>query len=117
MFSLGNVNDLEREFFQKEDQNLRQQQGSDLAPSSSKWHAHTVKVLETIKQNLEDQDSLSYQSLTKGCSKRTASGFFFELLQLKTWDFIDVRQEGSYGDVMVRFIITITCAHTHLTTF
>lgn len=101
VFSLGNVNDLEREFFQKEDQNLRQQQGSDLAPSSSKWHAHTVKVLETIKQNLEDQDSLSYQSLTKGCSKRTASGFFFELLQLKTWDFIDVRQEGSYGDVMI----------------
>jgi len=101
VFSLGAVNDLEREFLQKEDQSLRQEQGSELALSSSKWHAHTVKVLEIIKRNLEDQDSLSYQSLTKGCTRRTASGFFFELLQLKTWDFIDVNQEGSYGDVMI----------------
>lgn len=103
ILSLGAVNDLEQEFLQKEIQDLRQHQGSDLALSSSQWHAHTVKVLEIIKRNLEDQqiDDLSYQALTKGCSRRTASGFFFELLQLKTWDFIDVRQDGSYGDVLI----------------
>lgn len=99
IFSLGAVNDLEREFFQQENQ--RQEQGSELASSASKWHAHTVKVLEIIKRNLEDQESMSYQSLTKGCSRRTASGFFFELLQLKTWDYIEVGQDDSYGDVMI----------------
>merc|ERR1712060_56295 len=99
-FSLGAVNDLEREFLQKA-QDTRQEQGSDLALSSSKWHAHTVKVLEIIKRNLEDQDSLSYRLLTEGCSRRTASGFFFELLQLKTWDFVDVSQEDSYGDIII----------------
>merc|ERR1719232_1257857 len=52
-FSLGAVNDLEREFLQKAE-DTRQEQGSDLAPSSSKWHAHTVKVLEIIKRNMED---------------------------------------------------------------
>merc|ERR1711971_1497491 len=102
-FSLGAVNDLEREFLQKGNQDTRQEQGSDLALSSSQWHVHTVKVLEIIKRNLQDEerDNLSYRSLTKGCSRRTASGFFFELLQLKTWDFIDVRQDESYGDVLI----------------
>ena len=36
----------------------------------------------------EKPSELSYKKLSAGCSRRTASGVFFELLQLKTWDFI-----------------------------
>eukprot|EP00957_Ditylum_brightwellii_P122917 9371618-Ditylum_brightwellii.AAC.1 len=43
--------------------------------------------------------SLSYNSLSKGCSRRTAVGVFFEMLQLKTWDFIELDQAESYGDI------------------
>jgi chromatin segregation and condensation protein Rec8/ScpA/Scc1 (kleisin family) len=28
-------------------------------------------------------------------------GVFFELLQLKTWDFLELEQDESYGDILV----------------
>lgn len=105
VLSLGAVNDLESDFLSKQSTTTdRQEQGSDLISSSSKWHSNTVKVLEIIKREMEktDDNTLSFQSLTKGCRRRTASGFFFELLQLKTWDFIEVNQQESYGDILVR---------------
>jgi cohesin complex subunit SCC1 len=50
----------------------------------------------------EDETMLSYNKLSGGCSRRTAAGVFFELLQLKTWDFIELNQEEEYGDIEVR---------------
>ena len=44
---------------------------------------------------------LSYDELSKGCSRRTAASVFFELLQLKTWDFIELEQNNSYADIAV----------------
>lgn len=120
LLSLGHVNDLEEELFgspnNKDDEEVadRQQLGSELVSSSSKWHPHTVKVLGMLKRHLratdeeeeEDgapakADSLSYLQLSEGCTRRTASGVFFELLQLKTWDFIELNQNESYGDIVV----------------
>ena len=90
-FSLGAVNDLEEEISGES----RQEQGDTLASSGSKWHKHTVKVLDMLKKNMttdeddgEKQNDLSYDKLSYGVSRRTACGVFFELLQLKTWDFI-----------------------------
>ena len=112
-FSLGAVNDLEAELADEP----RQAQGDDLASSATKWHAHTVKVLSMLKRNMDadtnenedsdDSDSdgkekgLSYDKLSYGTSRRTACGVFFELLQLKTWDFIELGQETSYGDIKI----------------
>lgn len=44
---------------------------------------------------------LMYDSMSKGASRRTAAGVFFELLQLKTWDYIDLEQDISYGNIKV----------------
>jgi len=106
-FSLGAVNDLEADLADEP----RQGQGEDLVSSSTKWHPHTVKVLSMVKRNLEaiDEDEeendnakeLSYDKLSYGTSRRTACGVFFELLQLKTWDFIELGQESSYGDIKI----------------
>jgi len=52
--------------------------------------------------NEESEDKpnqLSYNDLSTGCSRRTAAGVFFEMLQLKTWDFVELEQEESYGDI------------------
>lgn len=105
-FELGLVNDFE------EDIGPRQEGGSDAVSSSSKWHKHTVKVLSLLKQNMtsgakEDDDEegqtkateLSYDKLSAGCSRRTAASVFFEILQLKTWDFIEVEQDEPYADI------------------
>ena len=91
-FSLGPVNGDE---FLSDDED-RQAQGSDLVSSNSKWHKHTVKVLNMLKRNMstgdetvQDEeaepkpDHLSFDKLSSGVSRRTASSVFFELLQLK----------------------------------
>ena len=36
-----------------------------------------------------------------GAKRRTAAGVFFETLQLKTWNFIDVEQPEAFGDITV----------------
>lgn len=115
-FSLGHVNDLEQELFGSDDEDnneeQRQAHGGDLQSASSKWHPHTIKVFSMLKRNMGEGDdeniddikkasNLSYDRLSKGCSRRTAAGVFFELLQLKTWDYIELNQDKSYGDILV----------------
>jgi hypothetical protein len=94
-FSLEPTNDMENDLVGDEDV-PRQAQGSELVSSSSKWHKNTVKTLAMLKRNMgsdsaegdeEKAPNLSYDKLSHGCSRRTAVGVFFELLQLKTWDF------------------------------
>jgi len=70
---------------------------------AGKWHPHTSKVLGMLKNNMVESNNgaLSFNNLSVGCSRRTAAGVFFELLQLKTWDFIDVNQKEAYGDITV----------------
>lgn len=108
-FSLGAVNDLEADLIDEP----RQVEGpeDEIASSSTKWHKHTVKVLELLKRNMtmdspnDEEDvpnELSYDKLSYGTSRRTACGVFFELLQLKTWDFIELEQESSYGDIIIK---------------
>lgn len=102
----------------------RQSADGEETSSHAKWHKHTVKVLSMLKRNMatpeeaaaaaanEDEEGdeaatdkkptkLSYDQLSSGCSRRTAAGVFFELLQLKTWDFIEVDQEEAYGDITI----------------
>ena len=109
-FSLGAVNDMEADFDQNETTDSadapRQEQGDELVSSKGKWHKHTVKVLSMLKRNMAEANkkgevNLSYNKLSHGCSRRTASGVFFEILQLKTWDFVDVDQEESYADIKI----------------
>jgi cohesin complex subunit SCC1 len=103
-FSLGAVNDLQEDYVEEEP---RQEQGDELVSSSAKWHKHTVKVLAMLKRNMAATDEtdgvkqLSYDKLSYGISRRTACSVFFELLQLKTWDFIELDQEESYGDIKI----------------
>jgi cohesin complex subunit SCC1 len=112
-FSLGAVNDLEKELYQIGDEGEeggdqpRQVLGDELVSHTSKWHKHTIRVLGMLKCNMNNEDEpdeepkLSYNKLSSGCSRRTAAGVFFEILQLKTWDFVELNQEKSYGDISI----------------
>jgi len=87
--TLGLVNDLEEEIVvgaDEDDENPRQAVGDELVSSDSKWHKHTLKVYSMLRRNMgstatddEDNkpDNLSYNRLSKGCSRRTAAGVFF----------------------------------------
>ena len=90
-FALGAVNDIQA------DANA----SVHVDAAGNKWHPHTTKVLGMLRNNMEGEKSLSFTTLSEGCSRRTAAGVFFELLQLKTWDYIDVNQADAYGDITV----------------
>jgi len=117
-FSLGAVNDLEKDLYEVDNEEdagdqPRQAAGDELVSHTTKWHKHTVRVLGMLKRNMQSDEAelgedesekpsqLSYNKLSAGCSRRTAAGVFFEMLQLKTWDFVELNQDKSYGDIMV----------------
>jgi Conserved region of Rad21 / Rec8 like protein len=106
--SLGLVNDFVNEFEEddEEENDPRQGQGDQLVSSSSKWHKHTVKVFDMLRRNMPDDDprQMSFNAICDpdAVTRRTACGVFFELLQLKTWDYIELDQDEFYGDMKVR---------------
>ena len=59
--------------------------------------------LPVDEQNEDDKKAshLMFNTVSKGASRRTAAGVFFELLQLKTWDYIDLQQGESYGNIKI----------------
>ncbi|CAB9507958.1 rad21-like protein 1 [Seminavis robusta] len=93
------------------EEDMRQAAGTELVSSNSKWHKHTVRVLQLLQRTMGDKggtktssgedkkDHLVFGDLSKNCSRRTAAGVFFEILQLKTWDFVEVDQDEAYGDI------------------
>jgi cohesin complex subunit SCC1 len=91
---------------QDDDDETRQALG-DKEGTAQKWHQHTVKVLQMLQRTMSDNDEkeqqqqVSYDALSKNCSRRTAASVFFELLQLKTWDFIEIDQQDPYGDIEI----------------
>jgi cohesin complex subunit SCC1 len=97
------VNELQVED-QDDDDETRQALG-DKEGTAQKWHQHTVKVLQMLQRTMADNgqqqmvQEVSYDALSKNCSRRTAASVFFELLQLKTWDFIEIDQQDPYGDI------------------
>lgn len=119
-FSLGAVNDLEKELYpvsgdgKEEGDDPRQTVGDDLVSHTSKWHKHTIRVFGMLRRNMRSRNvdeldeeemekptQLGYNKLSAGCSRRTATGVFFEMLQLKTWDFVELNQDKSYGDITI----------------
>lgn len=119
---LGLVNELEVDEDEEDDQEDRQAVG-DVSSSTTKWHKHTVRVLQHLQQNMRDPDRnreggndddydneeyenlpdhLQFQQISKNVSsRRNAASVFFELLQLKTWDFIELDQSEAYGDITI----------------
>ena len=110
MLQLGWVNDFEQDLEEDGPRHAAPAEGSS---STSKWHKHTVKVLQMLQKNMPREGSgsrgtLSFDKLSKDSSRRTAASVFFELLQLKTWDFIELEQDGAFGNIEVRFSMRVT---------
>ena len=77
---------------------------SSSSSEKRKWHGRTVKMMEllALKFSEAEGDSITYQDLAENHKRRVVAGAFFEVLQLKTWGRIDIKQAEPYG------VITIT---------
>ena len=49
----------------------------------------------------EKATEVLFQDIAEHCTRRTAASVFFETLQLKTWDFIEVDQDEEYGPITI----------------
>lgn len=124
LLDLGMVNDMvldsdedaENSDNDNDDNENNRQALGEMASSSTKWHKHTVRVYKHLQKSLRGNvvsrdnsasppqlpDSVSFDQLTKRVvSRRNASSIFFEMLQLKTWDFIELQQDESYGKIAI----------------
>jgi hypothetical protein len=63
------------------------------------WSSRTAMVFDVLQDQLKEQDSVSFKAISKGISRRTAAACFLEILQLKTWGFVDVAQESPFADI------------------
>lgn len=113
---LGLVNELALDSDEDEDDENREAIG-DQNSNSTKWHKHTVRVLQLLQRKIkapgdddEDEDDdeenkkqshVQFEELSHNCTRRTAASVFFELLQLKTWDFVELEQPEPYGGIAV----------------
>ena len=118
----GMVNDARGDEEEDDEDDPRQASGTELVSSSSKWHKHTVRVLDMFQRLMGEKDGikdaegkdkpdhLTFGDISKKLTRRTAAGVFFEMLQLKTWDFVEVDQGEAYGDITVRpFVFFVFC--------
>jgi len=94
---LGAVNDLQ----QQVDGAEVVEGGDDEGEPGQNWHPHTVKVFKLLQRQFQTKDVVSYNTIARGTKRRTAAGCFFELLQLKTWDYIELQQSEAFGDIKV----------------
>ena len=110
------VNELALDSDEEDDDETREAIG-DQNSSKTKWHKHTVKVLQLLQRRmrpLEAEDGADdgeeeegkatevlFQDIAEHCTRRTAASVFFETLQLKTWDFIEVDQDEEYGPITI----------------
>lgn len=110
VFSLGATNGLDDVTFGNNSTNDNEgDERDDTTTTTTKWHRNTLKVFDVLKKNLGNADdsehsvkeTVSYNELTVGVSRRTAVGLFFELLQLKTLNYIELNQGESFGDITV----------------
>jgi chromatin segregation and condensation protein Rec8/ScpA/Scc1 (kleisin family) len=47
------------------------------------------------------QDKLFFKEMVNGGTRRTAAASFMEILQLKTWDLLELSQGSAFGDIAV----------------
>jgi len=104
VFSLGATNGLD-DFGDDADDDTDRQTAEE---TTATWHKNTVRVFEVLKHKMAPKDDdasvvdqVFYNELSHGVTRRTAAGVFFEILQLKTLNFIELHQDEAFGDIQI----------------
>ncbi len=74
---------------------------SPIEANTADWNPRTKHVFDIVNDQLQRRESISFQDLSIGVSKRTAAACFLEILQLKTWDIIDITQERPFDTIVI----------------
>jgi len=84
---------------------VTQDGGEQLVTSEEYEQGHltvrTQKMMTSLRTGFETKESLSYEGMTAGKDRRAAAACLFEILVLKTKDYIEVQQDEPYADITV----------------
>lgn len=69
--------------------------------SITTWNERTAEVFGILKKEFSDKEIVTFSELSAGISRRVAAGSFMEVLQLKTWGYIDVQQDEPFADITI----------------
>lgn len=72
------------------------------ASAISTWNPRTRGVFDILKDQFNENDEVSFQTIANGISRRTAAGAFLEVLQLKTWGHVDLTQDSPFADIQIK---------------
>jgi hypothetical protein len=87
---------------EKEREERERAEMSEKPPSAKELIARTQKMYALLKKKFGETDSLSFSELLGDSPNRaTAAGSFYQLLVLKTEDYIQVKQPKPYGDIAI----------------
>lgn len=77
--------------------------GAGEAPASvEQWSDRTKRMLKYLRNWMgPESQSGSYRQMVDGKTRRTVAGTFFELLVLRTHNFVGLQQDEPYGDITI----------------
>jgi len=75
----------------------REKAYQEFQPQADGWSSRTHKMFKYLKN--QQESSFSYKNMVANKARKTAVGFAYELLVLKTHDLIDLKQDSPYGDI------------------
>jgi cohesin complex subunit SCC1 len=65
------------------------------------WNKRTKQIFGLLQDKFRTDESASFDELSRGINKRAAATSFFEILQLKTWNYLEVEQLQPYDDIKI----------------
>jgi hypothetical protein len=79
-----------------------EREATEKPPTAKELIARTQKMYALLKKKFEAKDSLSFgELLGDSATRATAAGNFYQLLVLKTEDYVQVLQPKPYGDITI----------------
>jgi cohesin complex subunit SCC1 len=78
--------------------------------ATTQWHPNTMRMCKLLRTRIaaaakekphERPPTVAFSQVTRNARRTKAANLFWEVLQLKTWDFIEVDQEHAYDDVQI----------------
>ncbi|XP_058765332.1 sister chromatid cohesion 1 protein 2-like isoform X1 [Vicia villosa] len=101
----------EQSFTTDEDLDLINEEISSSETENSKlsgWSERTRKVASYLHKNFQhlekqkEADAVNLSQVSQGRSRKESARLFYEVLVLKTTNYVDVQQKDAYGDIAVR---------------
>jgi cohesin complex subunit SCC1 len=67
-------------------------------------------MIQSLRTGFDSTDTLSYNDLTRNKNRRVAAVCLFELLVLKTKDYVEIEQDSPFADISITATETLVDA-------